>query len=165
MIMPEKIKSIKKPQGLSRIAFRIPIWLYKARLGWLLGSRFVLLTHKGRRNGVLRQNVLEVVRYIPTQGTCIVASGWDTRSDWFNNIVINPKIYFQIGRKRTSATAIRLTPESAAEELLEHSFQHPLAFRGLEKFMGYRLDGTEEDIQALGRMIPMFMFRPLSENE
>ena len=28
---------------------RAPVYLYRWRLGWLLGKRFVLLTHIGRR--------------------------------------------------------------------------------------------------------------------
>ena len=26
------------PRGLTRLAFRLPIWLYHLRLGWLLGQ-------------------------------------------------------------------------------------------------------------------------------
>jgi hypothetical protein len=40
---------------------------------------------------------------------------------------------------------------------------HPLAMRELAQFMGYRLDGADEDTLALGRMIPMFIFKPISE--
>jgi hypothetical protein len=31
--MPEKISEPKLPLGLSRLAFRFPIWLYHAHLG------------------------------------------------------------------------------------------------------------------------------------
>jgi len=48
--MPEKIAKTKLPRGLVRLAFRAPIWLYRAHLGWLLGYRFVLLTHTGRKS-------------------------------------------------------------------------------------------------------------------
>ena len=61
--MPEKTSELKLPHGLSRLAFRLPIWLYHSHLGWLLGTRFVLLTHTGRKSGLSRQTVLEVVRY------------------------------------------------------------------------------------------------------
>lgn len=163
--MPEKIKTIEKPQGFVRLAFRIPIWLYQTHLGWLLGHRFVLLTHTGRKSGFPRQTVLEVVRYDPATGACIVASGWDTRSDWFHNVSANPKIFIQIRNQRTSANAERFSPEAGGQELLDYARRHPLAFRELVRFMGYRLDGTEDDIRALGRMIPMFIFKPVSENE
>ena len=31
--------------------FKLPLLLYRLRLGWLLGRRFMLLTHVGRRSG------------------------------------------------------------------------------------------------------------------
>jgi deazaflavin-dependent oxidoreductase (nitroreductase family) len=161
--MPEKIAETKLPRGLARLAFRSPIWLYQAHLGWLLGHRFVLLTHTGRKSGLPRQTVLEVVRYDKLSGACIVASGWNTKSDWFQNVTANPIIVMQIGNQRSAAMAKRLSPEVGASELLDYSRRHPLALRELAQFMGYRLDGTEDDICALGRMIPMFLFKPTPE--
>jgi deazaflavin-dependent oxidoreductase (nitroreductase family) len=163
--MSQKIKSIEKPKGLAKTALRIPIWLYHAHMGWLLGRHFMSLTHIGRKSGLLRQNLLEVIRYILGHVACIVASGWNIRSDWFRNILSNPKIFIQIGDKRSAAAAIRLTPESGAEELLEYFLKRPLKFRILAKFMGYQREGTEDDIRALGQKIPMFIFKPAPENE
>jgi deazaflavin-dependent oxidoreductase (nitroreductase family) len=161
--MPERISVPKLPRGLSRLAFRFPIWLYRVHLGWLLGYRFLLLTHTGRKSNLPRHTVLEVVRYDKLTGACVVASGWNTKSDWFLNVTANPIIVIQIGNKRSAATAVRLSPEAGAQELLDYSRRHPLALRELVQFMGYRLDGTEDDIYALGRMIPMFLFKPIPE--
>jgi len=108
--MPEKISEPKLPRGLARLAFRLPIWLYRFHLGWLLGYRFVLLTHTGRKSGLPRYTVLEVVRYEKITGACIVASGWNTKSDWFHNVMTNPIIVIQICNKRSAATAKRLSP-------------------------------------------------------
>ncbi len=158
--MPEQISELKLPRGMSRLAFRLPIWLYRLRLGWLLGTRFVLLTHIGRKSGLLRQTVLEVVRYDKASGACIVASGWDTRSDWFHNVTANPKIVFQIRNTRSVGFAGQLSPEVAAQELLDYACLHPTAFRELAQFMGFRLDGTEEDIRAAGQVLPIFILKP-----
>jgi deazaflavin-dependent oxidoreductase (nitroreductase family) len=162
--MPEIIAEPKIPRGFSRLAFRFPIWLYHMHLGFLMGYRFVLLTHTGRKSGLPRQTVLEVVRYdIPTGG-CIIASGWGQKSDWFRNVTANPKIWFQIRNKRSAGIAERLSPEVGAQELLDYAHRYPLAMRELAQFMGYRLDGTEDDIKAMGRMIPMFYLKP-AENQ
>src|SRR5215212_10162331 len=40
-----------KPAGALRLAFRLPIYLYRLDLGWLLGHRFLLLVHRGRESG------------------------------------------------------------------------------------------------------------------
>jgi deazaflavin-dependent oxidoreductase (nitroreductase family) len=161
--MPEKISEPKLPRGLARLAFRFPIWLFHAHLGWMLGTRFVLLIHTGRKSGLPRQTVLEVVRYDKPTGDCVVASGWGMKSDWFQNVTANPKIVYQIRNKRTAGIAERLSPEGGAQELFDYAHRYPMALRELARFMGYRLDGTEDDIRALGRMIPMFIFKPISE--
>lgn len=163
--MPDKISEPNLPHGLTRSAFRFPIWLYNVHLGWLLGNRFVLLAHTGRKSGRFRKTVLEVVRYNKTNGEVIVASGWGTKSDWFQNVTVNPKIEICIGNKHSFAIAERLLPEVGAQELLEYSRRYPLTWRELVRFMGYRLDGTEEDILAMGRMVPMFLFKPLPETK
>jgi hypothetical protein len=37
---------------------KLPLLLYRLGLGWIFGHRFLLLTHKGRRSGKVRQTVL-----------------------------------------------------------------------------------------------------------
>jgi len=163
--MPEKISELKRPRGLSRLAFRLPIWLFHAHLGWIMGHRFLLLAHTGRKTGLLRQNVLEIVRFDKNTGACVVASGWGVKSDWFQNITANPKIVYQVQNKRMAGIAERLTPAEGAQELFEYARHYPLAFRELARFMGYRVNGSEEDIRAVGRTLPMFLLKPVSEQE
>lgn len=50
---------------------------------------------------------------------------------------------------------------SDSVELAAYARRYPLAWRELVRFMGYRLNGSEEDIRALGGMIPMFVFKPV----
>ena len=160
--MPEKISELKQPHGISRLIFRLPIKLYGLRLGWLLGNRFVLISHTGRKSGLPRHTVLEVVRYNKTNGECIIASGWGYKSDWLKNITANPHIAFQVGNRVSAGIAERLTPETGEQEFLDYAHRHPIAFRELTTFMGFRLDGTEQDIRAAGRMLPMFRLRPVA---
>jgi len=84
--MPEKIKDVQPPRGLARLAFRFPILFYRVGLGVLLGTRFLLLTHTGRKSRLERKNVLEVVKYDKETGTFTVAAGFGTTSDWYRNI-------------------------------------------------------------------------------
>ncbi len=51
------------PKGIKRLFFRFPIVLYKIGLGPLLGERFLKLTHTGRKSGLERETVLEVVKH------------------------------------------------------------------------------------------------------
>jgi hypothetical protein len=59
----------------TRWLVRAPVWLYRARLGILLGPRFVMLEHTGRKSGARRYVVLEVVQH-RAAGSYVVVSGF-----------------------------------------------------------------------------------------
>lgn len=157
--MVEKIKDVTPPRGLARLGFRLPIWLYRLGLGGLLGTRFLLLSHTGRKTGRVRQTVLEVVRYDRDTTTFFVAAGFGSGSDWYRNIRANPRVIVQCGRRRWEMVADFLPPEQAGEELLDYARRHPMALRELARFMGYRLDGSPAGIRALGQVLAMVAFR------
>lgn len=159
--MPEKIKTVKPPGGLSRLGFWLPIGLYRLGLGGLLGKRFVCLTHTGRKSGQPRQTVLEVVRYEAESGACVVAAGFGKGSDWVRNVTRDPHVVFTVGRLGKNGLAEKLDGQTAGCELLNYARNHPLAWRELSNFMGYKLDGTDEDILALGELISMYILRPV----
>lgn len=74
--------------------------LYRAHLGWMLGHRFLLLTHTGRTSGLKRQTVLEVMRHDRSTGMYVVASGWGAKADWLRNVTQTPAVIVQSGRER-----------------------------------------------------------------
>jgi deazaflavin-dependent oxidoreductase (nitroreductase family) len=158
--MPEKVKEIARPSGATRFFFRLPIKFYDIGLGWIFGKRLLLLAHRGRKSGVEHQTVIEVVRFDRQTRTYFVASGWGEKSDWYQNVLANPQVKVVSGRDEMQAVARKLAPVEAAEELVDYSHRHPGAWRELASFMGYKLDGTEADIRALGAMIPMIAFEP-----
>lgn len=151
---------VHPPRGWKRIAWRLPIWLYRIRLGWLLGERFLLLTHTGRKSGLPRQAVLEVVRYDRATNTYYVASGFGEKSDWFRNVMKTPQVSIQVGRREMAAGAERLSLEDAEHELLDYGRRHPTALRNLARILGYQIENTEEDVRALARVVPIVAFRP-----
>lgn len=94
-----------KPSGIMRFFLRFPLWLYRLHLGWLLGNRFVMFQHTGRKSGLPRYTVVEVVQHNPATGVYIIASGWGEKADWFQNIQKEPEILLDTGRRKTTATA------------------------------------------------------------
>jgi deazaflavin-dependent oxidoreductase (nitroreductase family) len=156
--MPEKLFESKPPRGLARLAFRLPIGMYRLGLGGLFGTRFLLLTHTGRKSGRERKTVLEVVRYDKEKSVFIVAVGFGPQSDWYRNIRACPQVTVQCGRRRWAMTAEFLTPEQAGEELLDYGRRHPAALRELARFMGFRMGDSPAEIREVGRMIPMVAF-------
>ncbi len=157
--MAEKVKQLSRPRGLGRLAFRLPIWLYKIHLGWLLGSRFMLLEHTGRKSGLPRKTVIEVVRFDKQKRIFYAASGWGEKSDWYQNVMKNPHVSIQSGRVNQPAVAERLPAEEAGEELVQYARQHPMAWRELASFMGYELDGSEAEIRTVAQSLPIIAFR------
>ena len=150
----EKTKVVTPPKGLSRIMFRLPIWLYRLHLGWLLGGRFILINHIGRKTGLPRRAVVEVVRHDKDARTIIVASGFGKKSQWYQNLRKTPDVTIQLGTKKYTAHAEFLSPAQGAVEMADYTRRHPFAAQELAKLMGYRVDGTPEDFQILGQEIP-----------
>jgi deazaflavin-dependent oxidoreductase (nitroreductase family) len=148
------------PTGLFRLCLRLPIWLYRLRCGWVLKSRFLLLTHIGRRSGLPRQTVLEVVHHDRATETYFIAPGWGEKPDWFRNLQKTPTAVVTVGRKRFAATARRLSSDEAAHVLLVYAQRHRRAFRALAKLMvGQRLQGTEQDCRLLAQSVPLIALR------
>jgi deazaflavin-dependent oxidoreductase (nitroreductase family) len=156
----KKIGKPQPPQGLSRLLFRAPIYLYRAGLGWLLGGRFLLLHHVGRKSGQPRQAVVEVVRHDKDSDTYVIASGFGAKSQWFQNLIHQPEVTIQVGRRKLAVRAERLSAEEGEEEMRRYARVHATAARELARFMGYQVDGSEEDYRALGREIPFVALRP-----
>jgi deazaflavin-dependent oxidoreductase (nitroreductase family) len=97
------VKNVQPPAGLTRLLFRIPIHLYRLRLGWLFGSRLLLLNHIGRVSGKPRQTILEVAEH--DGDGCVVASGWGPTAAWYRNIVHTPDVTIQVGTRTIPVTA------------------------------------------------------------
>jgi deazaflavin-dependent oxidoreductase (nitroreductase family) len=162
--MPEKIKDVKPPTGLSRFLYRLPIWFYKLHIGWLLGGRFLLLSHIGRKSGQPRQAVLEVVGHDKDTNTYYVASGFGSKSQWFQNLQQTPDVNIQVGRKKMPVTARILPPEESGQTMVNYAHQHAKAAKNLMKLIGYQVDGSDEDYYAIGaKQIPFVAFEPRKE--
>ena len=159
--MVERTKKLKKPSGLSRFLFRLPIPFYRIHLGWLLGERILMLTHTGRKTGLTRQTIIEVVTKDTEQGVYYVTAAWGNKADWWLNLQANPHCTVDVGRKHFDAFANQVTPEKAGDLLLVYSRQHPNAMRDLARFLGFRVDGSEEQYRDLGRQLIIVALKPV----
>lgn len=148
------------PRGLLRLAARTPLWLYRLGLGWLLGGRFLMLTHIGRKSGLPRQVVLEVVHHDRASQTFMVASGWGEQSDWLQNVQKTPQVVVQSGRQRCEAMAERLSLDAAAAALADYGRRHPTALNRLAKFMtGEPFEGASDSAyRHLAEAVPLVAF-------
>ena len=141
------------PRGWKAIFWRAPIYFYRAGLGWMLGKRFLLLNHVGRKSGLPRQAVLEVIQHTPD--AFYVASGFGEKSHWFQNLMHTPQAHIQVGRKKMSALAERLPFVQAKEVLRDYAEKHPAALRELMQIVGLSYDGSERALENIATLIPI----------
>jgi deazaflavin-dependent oxidoreductase (nitroreductase family) len=148
-------------QGLLRLALHLPLVLYRLHLGWLLGNRFLMLTHVGRKTGTPHHTVLEVVYQNKQTGGYIIASGWREKSDWFRNIQKTPQVTVNTGHLQFKATAIQLSIDDAEQVLLKYARNHPWAFRELS---GLLTDSPTKDLNqnchSMAQLIPLISLEP-----
>jgi deazaflavin-dependent oxidoreductase (nitroreductase family) len=149
------------PSGLTRIVFRFPVLLYRLNLGWLFGDRALLLEHVGRKSGIVRKAVVEVVDHDIQKETYTIASAWGTQSNWYRNIGEHPSVNFVVGTSRFPAVAKKLSADEAAQHLDLYASKHPLAFRqfGLIMF-GIRNQDTVQIIRTLTEVVPFVELIP-----
>lgn len=149
----------EKPRGLLKLAFRVPVWMYRAHLGWLFGRRLLLLTHQGRTSGRIYATALEVVRYDKAMRESIIVAGYGPRADWYRNIQAHPALEVHTGLRRYVPRQRFLTPEEVEAELASYERRHPWLTRHfLGWFFGY--DGTPEARHELAERLPMVGLRP-----
>jgi deazaflavin-dependent oxidoreductase (nitroreductase family) len=124
---------------LQRLLFRAPVGLYRAKLGFLLGKRFLMLEHVGRKSGETRRTVLEVV--FDTDEATYVAAAWGSKAHWLQNIEANPDVTFHVGAKRYETTAAIVDNSEARDVMAAYAAAHPKALGRLASFM---LDDPED---------------------
>lgn len=152
------------PSPLLRWAVRAPRALYRRRLGWLLGRRFLLLEHVGRTSGRHYQTVLEVVDYDRSSDQAVVMSGWGRTSDWYRNVAATGNARITVGRQTMDVEASVLDDQEAASAVAGYEQRNrlagPIIRRVLSRLAGFAYDGTDESRLALVRQLPLVRFTP-----
>ncbi|MBS2533819.1 nitroreductase family deazaflavin-dependent oxidoreductase [Catenulispora sp. NF23] len=116
---------------------RAPIGLYRAGLGFVFGSRLLMLEHAGRSTGARRFVVLEVVDH-PAPGQYVVISGFGIGAQWYQNIQADPRVKVSIGLRRSMpATATPMTDAESATVLAHYIEHHPKEWEKLHATIEY----------------------------
>ncbi|MBX5443686.1 nitroreductase family deazaflavin-dependent oxidoreductase [Sphaerobacter sp.] len=153
-----------KPRGLVKRLLRFPVVLYERDLGWLLGHRFLLLTHHGRTSGRTYRTVLEVLQFDPATRESIVVSAWGRRADWFRNVQAGGAVEVRTGRLRYVPAHRVLSREEAEAFFARWEKEHPLEARILPYLLGLDTRGPAARQQALDT-VPFVAFRPRDAGE
>jgi deazaflavin-dependent oxidoreductase (nitroreductase family) len=147
-------------------ALGAPAFLYDCNLGWLLGSRFLRLSHRGRRSGRCYRTMLEVIGNNRERNEVFVMVGLGRRAQWYRNVTAGGALEVAIGRKRFRPDYRELPPTEAAAVLADYERRNrmvALVVRAmLSRLVGWRYDGSAVARERLVRERPVLGFRPVS---
>jgi deazaflavin-dependent oxidoreductase (nitroreductase family) len=133
-------------------------------MGWLLGRRFLRLTHVGRRSGRRYQTVLEVVGENRARNEVIVVAGLGRSAQWYRNLRAHEAVEVAIACERFAPVHRELSANEAATVLAEYERRNrylaPLIHRLLSWLVGWRYDGTESARQRLVAELPLIGLSP-----
>lgn len=134
--------------------------MYALGGGALLGHRFLMVVHRGRKSGRQYRTVLEVVRYDPVKQESVVAAGYGPRADWYRNLQAGPAVEVQTGRQRFVPSLRMLSREEAAWVYADYERRHPWLARLFPLLFGISYDGSPAARLALADRVPMVAFHP-----
>lgn len=130
----------------TRALVRAPIWLYRLRIGFVLGQRMLLLEHRGRRSGLARHTVLEVIDR-PRPGSYVVAAGFGHRAQWCRNVLADPRVRISVGfRRAVPARVVPLSSTAVEATLTRYAEQHPKAWSVLGPTLQSALDAPLSEL-------------------
>lgn len=156
--MPKRAKTTRAPSFLLPV-FKLPLVLYRLRLGRLLGHRFMMLTHTGRRSGKVRQTILAVLSFDPRTREIKAVSAWNA-SEWYKNIKAAPAVQVETGSTRYAPVQRDLSPEEVAQLLIDYRQQHPIFSRIICRIPGWKWDSTFDEFLTLARTLRGVAFLP-----
>jgi deazaflavin-dependent oxidoreductase (nitroreductase family) len=147
-----------------QVSFAAPNALYSNGLGWLLGRRFLRLSHTGRRSGRTFHVVLEVVRYDRSTGEATVISGFGDTADWLRNLRAGGPAAVDLGRGPRRAAYRVLGLEEAEKVYAAYERRNlliaPLVRWTLTALLGWRYDGSPQARRRMVAELPMVALRP-----
>ena len=152
-----------KPHAFLIPTLKLPLVLYRLHLGWMFGHRFMLLTHRGRRSGKIRQTVLAVLRFDPKIKEIMAVSAWSA-SEWYRNILRAPALQVETGFTHYVPVHRSLTSEEIAKLFEDYCRERPIFSRIVCRIPGWKWNSSHEEFLELANTLHGVAFKP-KENE
>lgn len=149
----------RRPGRLALAVFRVPLPLYRAGWGWLLGRTFLLLVHAGRKTGQPHAMTAMVLRYDAVTHEAVICSGWGPTTDWIRNIRARPALEVQIGRESFTPQQRFLSEDESFDVCLEFCLRHPARLQIVRPVFGWDLR-SEKAVREFVQTHPFVAFRP-----
>lgn len=160
----DKLVMQDRPGPFFKRWFKLPVLQYKFGMGWMIGKYVLLLTTTGRKSGKLRHTPLEYV-YDKENDRYRVVAGWGGHTDWYRNLLKDPHVNVQVGRRQFNAIAEKVCEEEVAEYMMHVSERHPRMDRVWNRWSDKPVDGTLESYVHAARFFPSVWLKPITESE
>lgn len=135
-----------------------PRLVYSLGLGLFLGRFVLLLTTRGRRSGKARVTPLQYER---VDGALVVASARGARSDWYRNLLADPRAEVRVGRTRFTARAEMCTDPARIADFLDLRLErHPRMVEWILRLRGVPSQPSRSDLEAYAAGLAMVTLNP-----
>jgi deazaflavin-dependent oxidoreductase (nitroreductase family) len=134
---------------------RAPIPVFRAGFGWVFAGELVMVEHRGRTSGLARYVVLETV--VAEPGAVVVPSGYGERSQWFRNVLADPRVRLWRGRSVGVRALAHALPAAEAQDLLErYRREHPMRGRFVARALDLPGMRPQDPLPAdIGARVPL----------
>jgi deazaflavin-dependent oxidoreductase (nitroreductase family) len=143
----------RRPKRVQRAIQRAPLLLYRVGLAGLMSSR-LRLTTIGRRTGMRRYSILEVMEHDAARGEYLVGAVWGPESDWFKNLAVRPAEELVLGKVKFAPAHRILDVSEAAAAIDRYKSRRPRWSSASERMVGRALDAANVPVIAFRQREP-----------
>jgi deazaflavin-dependent oxidoreductase (nitroreductase family) len=153
----------KQPGRLALAIFQMPLPLYRAGLGVLLGHVFLVVTHAGRKTGKPYATTAMVLAQDEGSGELVVCSVWGPDTDWVRNLRARSALEVRIGRDSFVPRQRFLTTDESFAVAKDFRRRHPWRLRLISRVLGLADFGSDAAMREFVSTRPFVAFRPVPE--
>lgn len=134
--------------------------LWRLGLGPIVGRLFMIITTTGRVSGLPRSTMVE---YHRLNGTKYVASGFGEVSQWYKNILADPRVTIQTSDGAESARAVRITDDREMMDVVDLFRRADSAYFIDFYLRSFDVEPTREEILAKKDRLHFLRFEAIDD--
>ncbi len=114
--IPTSMRDLYPDKQWEKMLYKFPIIAWRLGLGPILGRYIMIITHIGRKTGIPRRTAVEFhimngIKYIPC--------AFGVKSQWYRNIMANPRVTIQTSEGTEQMTAVRINQDEELISVIE----------------------------------------------
>jgi len=122
--------------------------------------RFLVLTTKGRKSRLARHTMLA---HFVLDGRIYIGAGWGKRTQWYQNILVDPRVTVQARGSAFGAVARLVTDDEQLRRLYWHAREKSLKWMWKRSLDSWEIRDEAEDFVAKKDRIPFLRLDRVGE--